>query len=185
MRGMRKTSRNICIYPDHHVVAFHYRGYPPSTGSPSAEALIADAPLVFDSAVERLKPERVIAVGFSIGTGVAAQLSAKRKVDGLIMVTPFDSLKAVAQAMYPWLPIGPIFAHQIDAVGPLSRSKVPLAIIAAEKDQIVPAEQTNALRKAIKKPAFDRTIKGAGHNDIYTRLDFQAAMREALIAISG
>ena len=173
------------LYPDHDVVAFFYRGYPPSTGSPSAEALIADAPLVFDAAVERLKPKRVIVVGFSIGTGVAAQLSAKRKLDGLILVTPFDSLKAVAQSMFPWLPIGPIFAHQIDAAGPLSRSKVPLAIIAAEQDQIVPTAQTNALRKAIPKPAFDRTIRGAGHNDIYARSDFQDAMREALKAVSG
>src|SRR5262245_30827367 len=33
------------LYPGHDVVAFHYRGYKPSTGSPSAEALLADAPL--------------------------------------------------------------------------------------------------------------------------------------------
>ena len=26
------------LFPDHDVVAFHYRGYSPSTGSPSAEA---------------------------------------------------------------------------------------------------------------------------------------------------
>ena len=36
------------LFPDDEVVAFHYRGYAPSTGSPSAEALIADAPLVYD-----------------------------------------------------------------------------------------------------------------------------------------
>lgn len=173
------------LYPDHDVVAFHYRGYAPSTGSPSAEALIADAPLVFDASVERLKPKRIIVVGFSIGTGVAAQLSAKRKIDGLILVTPFDSLKAVAQSMYPWLPIGPIFAHQIDAAGPLSQSKVPIALIAAEHDHIVAPERTNALRKAIPKPVFDRTIKGAGHNDIYARSDFHEAMRDALKAVGG
>src|SRR5947209_8076705 len=52
------------LYPDHNVAAFHYRGYPPSTGSPSAEALIADAPLVYDAAVGTAKPARVIVVGF-------------------------------------------------------------------------------------------------------------------------
>src|SRR5689334_14249458 len=46
------------LFPDEDVVAFHYRGYAPSTGSPSAEALIADAPLVYDLAIERLKPQR-------------------------------------------------------------------------------------------------------------------------------
>src|SRR5436190_7214924 len=89
------------LFPDHEVVVFHYRGYSPSTGSPSAEALIADAPLVYDAVVGELKPRRVFSVGFSIGTGVAAQLSAERKLDGLVLVTPFDSLKEVAQGMYP------------------------------------------------------------------------------------
>lgn len=171
------------LFPDHEVIAFHYRGYPPSTGSPSAEALIADAPLVYDAAVDRAKPAHVIVVGFSIGTGIAAQLSAARKLDGLILVTPFDSLKGVAQSMYPWLPIGPLFAHEIDAVTPLRNSRLPVGIIAAEHDQIVPSERTEALRKVVPHLVYDRTIARAGHNDIYARSDFHEAMREALRAI--
>ena len=173
------------LFPEHEVVAFHYRGYRPSTGSPSAEALIADAPLVFDAAVDGAKPARVIAVGFSIGTGVAAQLSAMRELDGLILVTPFDSLKGVAQSMYPWLPIGPIFAHEIDAAQPLRKSHAPVAIVAAERDEIVPAQRTAALRKVVPNLVFDRTIARAGHNDIYARSDFHEAMRAALAAVSG
>lgn len=170
------------LFPGEEVVVFHYRGYAPSTGSPSAQALIADAPLIYDLAVERLKPARVIAVGFSIGSGIAAQLAAARKLDGLILVTPFDSLKAVAQAMYPWLPIGPFFEHEIDAASALERLRMPVAIIAAERDEIVPAERTDALRRRVPKLVFDRTIR-AGHNDIYARSDFQEAMREALAAV--
>jgi pimeloyl-ACP methyl ester carboxylesterase len=172
------------LYPSNDVVAFHYRGYPPSTGVPSAEALIADAPLVYDTAVERMKPARVIGVGFSIGTGVAAQLSAERKLDGLILVTPFDSLKAVAQSMYPWLPIGPLFRHEIDAAGPLGKGHVPVAIIAGERDEIVPRDRTDALRRTIPRLVFDRTVASAGHNDIYARSDFQDAMHEALASVS-
>src|SRR5688500_3230499 len=58
------------IFPEAHVVAFHYRGYRPSTGRPSAKALIADAPLLFDEAVKRVQPDRTVAAGFSIGSGV-------------------------------------------------------------------------------------------------------------------
>jgi pimeloyl-ACP methyl ester carboxylesterase len=173
------------LFPDHDVVTFHYRGYKPSTGSPSAQALIADAPLVYDAALDWAKPAKVIAVGFSIGTGIAAQLSASRKLDGLILVTPFDSLKGVAQSMYPWLPIGPFFAHEIDAAGPLKNSRVPVAIIAAERDEIVPAERTAALREVVPELVFDRTIKRAGHNDIYARSEFQEAMRDALNRLGG
>ena len=53
------------VYPGADVVAFHYRGYRPSTGTPSAEALIADAPLVYEAAVKRVKPKRTVAIGFS------------------------------------------------------------------------------------------------------------------------
>jgi hypothetical protein len=50
------------VYPEAHIVAFHYRGYAPSTGSPSTEALMADAPLIYDAATARVKPQRTIAV---------------------------------------------------------------------------------------------------------------------------
>ena len=173
------------LFPDEDVVAFHYRGYAPSEGSPSAEALIADAPLVFDFAVQRLKPRRIVAVGFSIGSGVAVTLAKTRKLDGLILVTPFDSLKAVAQSMYPWLPIGPFFEHEIDAASALETADAPVAIIAAERDEIVPPGRTDALRPRVRNLVFDRTIAGAGHNDIYARSDFQEAMREALSRITG
>ena len=168
------------LSPDADVVAFHYRGYKPSKGSPSAEGLIADAPLVYDAAVELVKPVRTIAVGFSIGCGIASQLATARKFDGLILVTPFDSLKAVAQSMFPWIPLGPFFSHEIDAAAAIRKVDLPVAIIAAQRDEIVPTDRTDALRKVASNLIFDRTIPRSGHNDIYTRSDFQDAMREAL-----
>lgn len=171
------------LYPRAHVVTFHYRGYRPSTGRPSARALLADAPLVLDAAADRVKPERTVLVGFSIGSGVAASLAGRRPVDGLVLVTPFDSLKAVAADMYPWLPVGAFFSHEIDSAGALEGSGVPVAILAAARDEIVPAERTGALRGSVPNLVFDRTIAGAGHNDVYHRSEFQQAMREALEAL--
>ena len=171
------------LYPDAHVVAFHYRGYAPSTGSPSAEALLNDAPLVFDESVRRAKPDRIVAIGFSIGSGIAARLTAERKLDGAILVTPFDSLKAAAQSLYPWAPIGPFFAHEIDAAEVAERTATPVAIIGAQRDTIIQPERTAALRKRVRNLVFDRTIAGAGHNDIYTRSEFHDAMHDALDAV--
>ena len=167
------------IYPDADIVAFHYRGYRPSTGSPSADALIADAPLVYDYAAELVAPKRTIAVGFSIGSGVAATLAIQRPLDGLILVTPFDSLKAVAGGHYPYLPVGALFRHDIDAAAALKRSKVPTAIIAGAEDALITPRRTDALRASVGNLRFDRTIRGAGHNDIYHHTQFHQAMREA------
>jgi uncharacterized protein len=171
------------VFPQEHVAAFHYRGYRPSTGSPSAEALVADAPLVLDRAVDLVKPERTIAVGFSIGSGVAATLARRPEIEGLILVTPFDSLKALAASLYPWLPLGAFFRHELHTAEYLAGSDVPVAILAAERDEIVAPERTDALREKVPNLVFDRTIPGAGHNDIYARSDFQGAMDEALEAV--
>jgi pimeloyl-ACP methyl ester carboxylesterase len=171
-------------YPEAHVVAFHYRGYRPSTGRPSADALLEDAPLVLRAAADRVKPDRTVAVGFSIGSGVAASLAREPGIDGLILVTPFDSLKSVAAALYPWLPIGPFFRHEIDAGAFLHGSRLPVAIIAASRDEIIPAARTEALRPRAANLVFDRTIAGAGHNDLYGRSEFHEALGDALDAVA-
>lgn len=168
------------VFPEAHVIVFHYRGYRPSTGKPSAKALLADAPIVFDAAVERVKPQRTVAVGFSIGSAVAASLAKRRELDGLILVTPFDSLKAVAEGFYPWLPVGMLFRHEMNAAESLAGSKVPVALIAGERDDLISSARTAALRERVSNLVFDRTIAGAGHNDIYQRPEFRQAMNGAM-----
>ena len=171
------------LYPEAHVIAFHYRGYRPSTGSPSAKALIADAPLVYDAAVARTKATTVVAAGFSIGSGVAAHLARQRKLDGLILVTPFDSLKAAAADLFPWLPVGPFFQHEMNSVGALKDNQVPVALIAAERDELIRPARTAALRRQVPNLVYDHIVTGAGHNDIYGRRDFEEAMHHAYFLI--
>jgi hypothetical protein len=91
------------LFPDRSVVGFHYRGYTPSSGSPSAQALLSGSLVVFDHLRQAQATQPIIAVGFSIGSGVAAYLARHRPVEGLILVTPFDSLEALARDMYWWL----------------------------------------------------------------------------------
>ena len=61
------------LFPHADVAAFHYRGYRPSTGSPSAAALLADAPIIYDHLQSTLGTRRVVGVGLSIGAGVAGR----------------------------------------------------------------------------------------------------------------
>ena len=160
----RRTSPTYLhdLYPSADVVAFHYRGYRPSTGTPSAEALLDDAPLVYDFAVDRVKPDRTIAVGFSIGSGVAASLARERPVDGLILVTPFDSLEGRGQRS---LSLGcrsaPLFRHDMDAAAALKASKVPIAIIAAEHDELIRAARTDGLRAAVAQSGVRPDHRGS------------------------
>jgi uncharacterized protein len=171
------------LYPDYPVVAFHYRGYRPSGGVPSAAALLDDAPLLYDFARERLRPRRVVVVGISIGSGVAAGVAARRPVDGLILVTPFDSLKAIARDQFPWLPVSWLLRHDLPTADFLADSNVPVAIVAAERDEVVPPRRTEALRRTIRNLVLDATIPGTQHNSIAYHPEFERRMREALKAV--
>jgi pimeloyl-ACP methyl ester carboxylesterase len=168
------------LFPEADVVVFHYRGYAPSEGRPGAAALVEDAPLVADFARARFHPARTVAVGFSIGSGVAASLAAHRPLDGLILVTPFDSLGRVAAGHYPWLPVRLLMRHHMEPAQDLAGNATPVALIAGGRDTLIPAARTQRLRLSIANLVFDQTIEEAGHNDIYRNSAFRPAIREAL-----
>ena len=126
------------VFPDRDVVAFHYRGYAPSTGRPSARALLQDTLPIHDHLVATLAPNRIVAVGLSIGAGLAAHLASQRPIAGLILVTPFDSPQCLREH-YPWAPVGPLLRHRMEIADSPAASSVPLALIAAERDTIVPS----------------------------------------------
>jgi pimeloyl-ACP methyl ester carboxylesterase len=172
------------LFPDRDVVAFHYRGYAPSSGRPSANALLSDSLAVFDHLPQTSAHEPVVAVGFSIGSGVAAYLAQHRPVAGLILVTPFDSLEALAADLYWWVPVGALLRHRMPTIEFVRGSLAPTALIIAERDGVVPARRSAPLRPAIRNLVFERTVD-AGHNDIYDRPAFAAAMREALARIEA
>lgn len=183
--GNAWDARNAAIYlhglfPENEVFVFHYRGYGDSAGRPAAADLLSDSLQVYDYVEEKIGPGKIVAVGFSIGSGVAAHLASKRAIAGLILVTPFDSLRALASHHYPWLPVKWLFRHDMEVAADIADLTVPTALIAAEHDTIVPARRTHLLRQAIQNPVLDRTIKGAGHNDLYDRTAFRTAMSEAL-----
>ncbi|WP_209424449.1 alpha/beta fold hydrolase [Pararhodobacter sp. SW119] len=171
------------VFPEHEVVAFHYRGYGPSTGRPGAAALLADAVAIFDD----LEAGRVVVVGFSIGAGPAAHLAGARPVAGLVLVTAFDSLTALAGAHYPWVPVRLLLRHRMAPAADLAGADLPVALITAARDSIVPAARTEALRAALRAGAprlvFDETV-AAGHNDLYGEAAFTRALRAAVAAVA-
>jgi uncharacterized protein len=172
------------LFPHRNVVAFHYRGYAPSTGRPSERALFSHSLTIFDHLLQTQAGERILPVGFSIGAAVAAYLARHRPVAGLILVTPFDSLEAVACDLYWWAPVGPLLRNRMPTIEFVRGSNVPTALITAERDAIAPKRRSVPLRAAIRNLVFERSID-AGHNDLYDHPDFTAAAEEALTRVEA
>lgn len=91
-------------FSEHALGFFNYRGYGLSTGKPTEKTFFSDALSIYDflSTQYAVDPQRIYVMGRSLGTGVATYLASKRPVKGTILISPYDSIKAVAEEMFPY-----------------------------------------------------------------------------------
>ena len=164
------------------LAAFNYRGYGLSEGRPSEAALVADALVAHDqlAAREDIDPERIVVFGRSLGGGVAVQLAAARPVRGVVLVSPFDSLKSVGRRHYPFVPVSLLLRHPFDSVARAPDIEAPLLVLAGERDRIVPSTHSKRLFDAWRGPKRWDLLSGADHNGIHLHPDYWPAIREFL-----
>jgi hypothetical protein len=143
-----------------------YRGYSGSTGSPSEAANVADAKLAYDALVkEGVRPADIILYGESLGTGIAIQVAAEKKVAGVILDSPYTSIAERAAELYPWLPVRLLLKDRYDSIRHIRDVHAPIFILHGEADDVVPVEMGRRLFKAANEPKEIKTLPGAGHDD--------------------
>jgi pimeloyl-ACP methyl ester carboxylesterase len=165
-------------FPDRALYLMHYRGYGGSSGRPSEAALVADALALFD----RVQPEHanVLVVGRSLGSGVAIQLASARPVARLVLVTPYDSIQALAAQQFPWAPVRWLLQDRFESWRHAPRIAVPTLLIAAEHDEVIPMASTRALFARFRSgTAVLEVVSGAGHNDLSARPDYVTLLHRA------
>jgi pimeloyl-ACP methyl ester carboxylesterase len=172
-------------FPELDVVVFHYRGFGPSSGRPGQTALTNDAVAIHDAMVERLRPGRVFAIGVSLGSSVAAYLSEARDLAGIVLVTPFDSIEAIARERYFWVPVGLLLKHRFPTVEFMADNGTPVAVIAAAEDRVVRPERTRTLVEQLDTLVFERTLEGATHNTLYELPIYELTLRAAFAAVQA
>jgi len=150
--------------PHQSLFFVNYRGYGGSTGEPSERALVADAIGLYDRLHERY-PE-VSVIGRSLGSGVAVQLAAARRLERLALVTPFDSLVNVARAHFPWFPVGLLMLDRYDSASRASAITAETQVVIAEADEIVPRASSDSLVDAFRIPPRVVVLESARHNDL-------------------
>ncbi len=148
------------------VLLMDYRGYGGNPGSPSEEGLAADA----FAATEALKalgypPERTIYLGESLGTGVVAALQVRRPPAGMVLRSPFTELADVGAHHYPFLPVRLLLRDRFPVVEHLSASRVPVTVIYAEHDSVVPSALSASVADAAGSLVERILVRGADHND--------------------
>jgi len=139
---------------------------------------------VLDALARRpdLDATRIVLVGRSLGTGVATHVAARRPVRGVVLISPYDSMVALARHHYPFLPVRWLLRHRFDSIARAPGIRAPLLAIAGERDVVVPLERSRRLVDAWGGPKRWVVMPGANHDDLARQRPFWEPIRAFLDA---
>jgi uncharacterized protein len=149
------------------VILAEYPRYGGRKGALGEKAFVNDASETVRLAFVKYG-EPVFVLGESLGCGVAAAIAKETSVeiDGIVLLTPWDTLASVAQAKIPFLPVRLFLKDKYDNINNLKSFKGRIAVVGAGRDEVIPIRHANDLYNSLSGAAKRMwTIHGAGHND--------------------
>lgn len=178
--SLATRSERIRKYMAHGLGVFMmtYRGYGGSTGAPSEQANVADAKLAYDTLVRGgVDPADIILYGESLGSGIAVQVAAERRVGGLVLDAPFTSMVDLAVLHYPFIPARSLLRDRYETLSHIGSVAAPLLILHGEGDEIIPAAMGLRVYEAARVAKKIVTFPGAGHSDHHLFGSYDALFR--------
>lgn len=164
------------------LLLVNFRGYGESEGRPGEKELLGDALAILDYAERRpdVDPRRIVAMGRSLGSGVAVHLAAHRPLRGVILVSPYDSIVEVAKRHYPFLPVSLLLRHRFDSLARAPRIEAPLLCLVATEDRVIPIPHSRALFEAWRGSKTWREVPRASHDSISGEPEYWRSIAEFL-----
>ncbi|MCL2468961.1 MAG: dienelactone hydrolase family protein [Alphaproteobacteria bacterium] len=158
-------------FPGYHYLFIDYEGYGINKGRNHYLRMYEHALAVYDWAAKlpNVDASRIVAMGYSLGTGSAVYLAAHRPVAGLILVAPYANGFDLYNNVLPIFkgPMRWIVRQRLpsDEFAPLVTS--PVLMIASRGDEIVPFSSSERLSKLFKSDVDFIMLENARHNDIF------------------
>ena len=164
-------------FPSRTIYLVNYRGYGGSSGKPTEVGLFSDAIAIFDNVLAAHK--NIAVIGRSLGSGVAMHLAANRAVSQIVLITPYDSILAIAKKQFPLFPISLLLKDQYDSVGLANKVSAPVLVLAGGQDRIIPLSHSQKLVDAlgIRNDKWQENVtmivfEQAGHNNISQSVNY-------------
>jgi len=162
------TNHKFLLQRQDGLFIYDYAGFGKSEGSPTIEGMADDARAAYDCLVTKLKidPKTIVHYGVSLGTGPATLIASEKPCGGLILFSPYTSLKEASRSVHPFLNIYPDFlltSYDFDTVANVKRLKAPLFIVHGVEDAAIPVRQADQIFKAAHEPKTFHRLEGQGH----------------------
>ena len=148
------------------IVALSYRGYAGSSGQPSEQGLLKDAAAAYVFTTARYSADRIVAWGFSLGSGVAVALAAEQPVAKLILEAPYTSIADVAASVFPIFPVRLVLRDPFHTDARIAWVKAPLLIMHGARDHTIPIGFGERLFALAHEPKQFVRFPEGGHHDL-------------------
>jgi uncharacterized protein len=164
------------------IFIFDYRGYGRSEGTISEKGTYLDGEAAIEYLLERNDAvrSRLILFGRSLGAAVAAEMATRFTPVGLILESPFVSIREMARAIFPSLPVGWLLRTRYDTMEKVRLVKTPILVLHGDRDATVPFSHGERVFEVASQPKSFHRIVGASHNDTFIvgGEEYYGALRE-------
>ena len=146
---------------------FDYPGYGKSDGKISSQQqLFASADAMSRYVLAQHSPRKLTMIGYSIGSGIAAQQAAKRDAARLILLAPYFSFERLAHKKAPFVPKF-LIRYKIPTAEFLQAARgTQITLIHGAADELIPVHHSYDLAGSLKAGDLFYEIPDARHNGL-------------------
>jgi hypothetical protein len=163
------------------VFMVDYRGYGKSEGEINGQkSFFEDMQTVYDELKTKYAEDKIVVLGYSIGTGLAANLAATNNPKLLILQAPYYSLTDLMQHTYPVIPTF-ILKYKFETDAYLKKCSMPVVLFHGDQDEVIYYGSSLKLSSAFKKGDTLITLAGQGHNGMTENPAYKIALQKILL----
>ena len=160
-----------------------YRGYGKSQGSINSQKQFFDDIAIFYSVLKKKYSEdKIVVLGYSIGTGAAAYIASTNHPVLLILQAPYYTLPDLVKHIYPVVPFF-LLKYKFETAEYIKKCKMPVVIFHGDQDEVIYYGSSLKLKEHLKPSDTLITLKNQSHNGITENYDYQDNIRRILASL--
>lgn len=162
------------------VLMLDYRGYGKSEGAISSQQqLFDDVQTTYDEVKKRYSEDKIVVLGYSLGSGPAARLASVNHPRLLILQAPYYSLTDMMKHSYPVIPTF-LLKYKLETNRYIKECKMPAIIFHGDRDEVIYYQSSVKLKKWFKAADTLVTLTGQAHNGMTDNIQYRRAIAKLL-----
>lgn len=150
-----------------------YRGFGKSEGTINGQdQFFQDIQTAYDKLKTIYREDKIIVLGYSIGTGPAAKIASTNHPKLLILQAPYYSLTDMMKHRFPIIPTF-ILKYKFETNEFIKNCQAPIVIFHGDQDEVIYYGSSLNLQKEFKTTDTLITLRGQGHNGMTDNPDYK------------